>query len=239
MIASILAATLISQTPAEISNQEVFAGDDKDKRYFLIGPIKKTEKAPLLLVMPGGDGSADFNPFVSRIPSALPNEFVLAQLIAPKWSEEQFSRIVWPTSKNSWTGMKFSTDDFVAAVVKDVSSRHSIDPARVYALCWSSSGPAVWTISLSAKSPLKGAFVAMSIFNEGLVPERAAAKGKRFYILHSPEDFIPISQAEAARDRVKALGGTVEYQTYAGGHGWHGDVFGMIRTGVDWLERRE
>ena len=25
---------------------------------------------------------------------------------------------------------------------------------------------------------------------------------------------------------------------YSGGHGWRGDVFGMIRGGVDWLEER-
>ena len=31
-------------------------------------------------------------------------------------------------------------------------------------------------------------------------------------------------------------GATVEFNTYQGGHGWHGDIFGNVRKGVDWLQ---
>jgi hypothetical protein len=29
----------------------------------------------------------------------------------------------------------------------------------------------------------------------------------------------------------------VSYATYAGGHGWHGDVYGLIRAGIAELEK--
>ena len=43
----------------------------------------------LLLVLPGGDGSADFNPFVRRIhKNALDGSYVVAELVAPAWSAD-------------------------------------------------------------------------------------------------------------------------------------------------------
>ena len=58
------------------------------------------------MVLPGGDGSADFHPFVKRIfKNAVPEGYVLAQPIAVKWSDKQ--EIVWPTAKNRVEKMKF------------------------------------------------------------------------------------------------------------------------------------
>jgi hypothetical protein len=31
------------------------------------------------------------------------------------------------------------------------------------------------------------------------------------------------------------VGAVVHLETYDGGHGWHGDVFGMIRRAAEWL----
>ena len=50
---------------ADVPSEDLRAKGDEQKRYFLIGADEKA-KAPkggykLLLVMPGGDGSADFN----------------------------------------------------------------------------------------------------------------------------------------------------------------------------------
>src|SRR5262249_38190553 len=55
---------------ADIVYQDLRAGKDEHKRYFLIEPPKSV-KAPrkgygLLLVLPGGDGSANFHPFTKR-----------------------------------------------------------------------------------------------------------------------------------------------------------------------------
>ena len=91
------------QDIADISSEDLRADDDPNKRYFLIGP-KKNVKPPasgyrLLIVMPGGDGSAEFNPFVKRIfGQALGPKYLVAQLVAVKWTPDQ--RIVWPTRKS-------------------------------------------------------------------------------------------------------------------------------------------
>jgi predicted esterase len=82
-----------------------------------------------------------------------------------------------------------------------------------------------------------GTFVAMSVFKPEWLPSLKAAKGRSFYVLHSPEDFIPIKMAETARDELTKKGAKVGYETYEGGHGWHGDVFGTIRKGIDALEK--
>lgn len=81
---------------ADIPTQDLRAGDDADKRYFLIGP-KKDAKPPVdgygvVVILPGGDGSADFNPFVRRIvKNALPDGYVAAQPVALKWTASRSS----------------------------------------------------------------------------------------------------------------------------------------------------
>lgn len=235
-------------TPAEdpesdikdVSNLDSRAGKDPMKRYFLINSPSNPQPADgykLLLVMPGGDGSADFNPFVRRISKfALPPGYVIAELVAPKWSDSQFNQLVWPTHKQRFVGMKFSTEDFVEAVVADVSKKVKIDPSKVFTLSWSSGGPAAYAAAL-AHGSVKGSFIAMSVFHPNELPPLFEAKGFPFYILHSPDDkLIPIAQAQAAADELKKAGATTKIVEYAGGHGWHGDVFGSIRQGVSWLE---
>src|SRR5262249_42979507 len=69
---------------ADIPSKELKAGGDADKRYFLIGPNKDakgpTDGYGLVVILPGGDGSAEFNPFVRRIyKNALPDGYLAAQ----------------------------------------------------------------------------------------------------------------------------------------------------------------
>ena len=64
----------------------------------------------------------------------------------------------------------------------------------------------------------------------------ARAKDRLYYILHSPEDqTCPFKLAEEARDTLRQQGAKVEFDTYAGGHGWQEDPFGHIRKGLEWL----
>src|SRR5262249_58770221 len=124
--------------------QEVGAGKDERKRYFLIEPPRGV-KAPkkgygLLVVLPGGGGGADFHPFVKRIyKNAVPEGYVLAQPVAVKWTEKQ--QIVWPTDKNRVEGMKFSTEECVEAVIQAVTGKYKLDPERGCRRPWGSSGP--------------------------------------------------------------------------------------------------
>lgn len=209
-----------------------------DMRYFLYGP--SAGAAPeggwkLLLVLPGGDGSADFRGFVEHLAtSAVPPGFIVAQLIAPQWTDDE-NRIVWPTVKLPDPRMKFPTEDFIAAVAKDVQNAHPIDSRHVYALGWSSGGPPVYAASVTPGSPLTGCFVAMSVFKPQTMPPLDAAKGKAYYILHSPEDFIQMRFPEAAMAQLTAAGAATKLEKYSGGHGWYGDVDAMVRAGLEWL----
>jgi predicted esterase len=228
---------------ADVPSQALYAEGDSHKQYFLIGSRKDTsppkEGYRLLLILPGGDGSAEFHLFCKRIYKfALDSNYLVAQLVAPKWSEDQFEKIVWPTHKTPWTGAKFTTEEFIEAVVRDVKKRSPVDARYIFALGWSSSGPAVYAAALQKDTALRGAFVAMSVYKPQQLPSREHARGRAFYILHSPEDFIPIRMAQQAELDLSGRGARVQLQTYAGGHGWRGDVYGSIREGIRWLEQQ-
>ncbi|MEZ6242119.1 MAG: hypothetical protein R3B57_03670 [Phycisphaerales bacterium] len=212
---------------------------DARKQYVLYTPPSEAPRNgyKLLIVLPGGDGSAEFSPFVGRVAAnALPDAYIVAQAIAPVWSDAD-DRIVWPTEKLPDENMAFSTERFVLDIIDDVKERHEIDPRNIYILGWSSGGPASYATTLTAGSPIRGALVAMSVFKPEMLPPLNAAAGKAFYILHSPQDFIPMRFPEDARDRLARAGAKTKLEPYEGGHGWHADPFALIRAGVEWLEK--
>jgi predicted esterase len=225
---------------ADVLSQDLRAGKDENKRYFLIEPPKGT-RAPkegygLLLVMPGGSGGADFHPFVKRIyKHAVPEGYLLAQPVAVKWTPGQV--IVWPTAKNRVEGMKFSTEELVEDVIQDVAGKHKLDPGRIFTLTWSSSGPAAYAISLTS-SKVTGSFIAMSVFKPDLLPALDKGKGHGYYLYHSPDDRVcPYRMAEQAAKSLGDGGATVKLATYEGGHGWKAGLYDHMREGIQWLEK--
>jgi predicted esterase len=231
--------------PADIASVpalDLQIGDDPMKRYFLIGlPTNAPSTAGpyrLLLVLPGGAGSADFTPFVRRIyKNALNERWLIAQLVAPMWDEQQKQMVVWPSKAMPYANAKFTTEEFADAVITDAKKRARVDTNQVFALAWSSGGPAVYAMAARDDSPLTGAFVAMSVFLRGENASVSNAKGKSFYLLQSPDDRVTrFEQAEKARDALVAAGARVHLQSYAGGHGWRGPVWPMMREGIKWLE---
>jgi predicted esterase len=226
---------------ANIPSADKRVPGQKDQRYFLIGDTKHDAPADgfaLLLVLPGGDGSAEFNPFVKRIyANALPEGYLVAQLVAV--SSKNKNQIVWPTQQSKDPKQTFTTESFIANVVKDVKKTAQIDDARVFTLSWSSGGPAAYAASMADGTPVKGSFVAMSVFPIAqLKSSLPSAKGHRYYLLQSPDDQVTkyFFREMAAANLTKA-GAAVETADYPGGHGWQGDVFGNIRTGVEWLDK--
>ena len=209
-------------------------------RYFLIdarGDALK-EGHGLLVVLPGGAGTADFLPFVENgMLGVAPEDFVGAMVTSVRWTEDQ--EIVWPTQRSRIRGMKYSTEDYVAAVVDDVARRTKIDRERVFLLAWSSSGPAAYEIALARRSTFAGFYVAMSVFK----PQGSAlarVKGRRFVLDQSPEDQItPFRFAAEAHEALAGRGAEVWLRTYAGGHGWHDAPIPRIRDGLRWLASDE
>lgn len=230
-----------SQDP-EPPSQERRAAQDEHKRYFLFGdPQAAAQKsksgASLLIVLPGGDGSADFRPFVGNVfREALPEGFLLAQLVAVKWTPGQ--EITWPTERNFVDGQKFPTEQFIADVIADVGTLAKLDPQQIFTLSWSSGGPAAYAAALQPSSPIRGSFIAMSVFKPEILPPLESAKGRAFYIYHSPEDKVcPPRMAKQAFEQLRKAGALVRQTEYKGGHGWHGNVYDDIQTGVIWLQR--
>ena len=226
------------ELPEDIANmrvQDLRAGNDEQKRFFVIHPPVDPPKEGwrVLFVLPGGSGDAQFQPFVTRIAKhALPENYLVVQLVAPVWSAKQAKEFVWPEQKTDAPGMKFGTTQFFTAARAAVAKAHKLDPRYLFTLTWSSSGANGYRLSLLPDSGVTGSFVAMSVFKPDLLPPLSAAKGRPYFLYHSPQDFIPISHAEAARDALTKAGATVQLQTYEGGHGWKGDVFGNIRKGI-------
>lgn len=225
---------------AEISSAKHQVGKNDRQHYFLIDP--KSEKTPeaghaLLIVLPGGDGSADFHPFIKRIVKhAAPNDYVVAQPIAVKWAADQ--QIVWPTEQLKAEGQKFSTEEFVEAVIKDASTRQKIDPKRVFTMGWSSSGPALYALALREKSPVVGSYIAMSVYKPNLLPPLKNAKDRLFYIEHSRQDRVcPYWMATKAVQDLKTNKARVELAEYQGGHGWRGNLYDRMQAAFEWLDR--
>lgn len=246
--AACLAATsdfvAAADVPADIVDmkvQDFRAGGDDKKRYFVIQrPLEPPKDGwRTLFVLPGGSGDAQFQPFVTRIAKkALPDGYLVVQLVAPVWTPQQARNMVWPSDKSGVPEMKFSTSDFFLAVRTELAKAHKLDPRYSFTLTWSSSGMSGYGFSLLPKSGVTGTFVAMSVFKPAALPPLSAAKGHPYFIYHSPQDFIPIAQPKAARDALQEAGAIVEFQTYEGGHGWRGNIFGDIRKGIEWLERQ-
>jgi predicted esterase len=235
----LLLPSVSSAADNEVSTRKV-VDDNPKQEYFLIDNSEGREPEggyKLLLVLPGGNGSADFNPFVTNIGKhAAGADYLVAQLIAVNWTPEQ--KVTWPTEVNKVKGAKFSTEEFLAAVISDIKKSHKVNPEHVYTLSWSSGGPAAYAASLEVDD-IKGSFVAMSVFKPKELPRLSKAKGHRYYIYHSPEDKIcPLRMAEEAKERLSDEGADVEFITYEGGHGWHGNIFGALRTGFSWLAKR-
>ena len=191
----------------------------------------------LVVVLPGGDGSAAFSQFVERIHAhALNDELALAQPLAKKWTEDQV--VVWPIASGVFEGMEYTTEELVAAVVDHVAKETKIDRDRVYLLAWSSGGPAAYATLLQRESPAVGGLIAMSVFKPDQLPDVSNAMQRSFYLLHSPQDRVcPYWMAKTSSETLTEVGARNTLVDYDGGHGWHGDVFGTIRRGIEWLEK--
>ena len=123
-------------------------------------------------------------------------------------------------------------------IVTDVTKRIKVDPARIYLLAWSSSGPAAYAISLQKDKSVTGFFIAMSVFKPEQLPPLKEAKKEAYVIYHSPDEKVcPYRMADQAVQDLKKAGAKVKFMEYAGGHGWHGNFYPNIRQGLAFLEK--
>jgi len=223
-----------------IYTEELKAGGDINMIYLLhrFGwrPQEPKGGFGLVVVLPGGDGSEEFAPFVQRIhKNALSREYLVAQLVAVKWGPGQ--KIVWPTRRNKVDDQQFSTEKFVETVIEEIQGEYKIDKRRIFTLSWSSGGPAAYAVSLQKKTAVTGSYIVMSVFKPKDLPGLKRAKGRAYFIEHSPEDeTCPYDMARQARDALREHGAKVKLFKYFGGHDWKGNVHKRLRRGFAWLE---
>ncbi|MEM8864491.1 MAG: hypothetical protein AAGF31_02975 [Planctomycetota bacterium] len=245
MVAAVAAALVIvshasaQDDLADVREKTYRLEADRKLRYTLIGAATPGDRPAqgykLLVVLPGGDGGDGFTPFVKRIfKYALSDDYLIVQPLAPKWNKQQ--KIVWPTAGSPTRGVKVPTEEFIRLAVEDVAGRAKVDRRCTFALGWSSGGPAVYAASMTEGTPITGTFAAMSVFHwKDLTLENAS--GHAYYVLHSEADQVcPFWMARKAAAELPRHGAKAKLQTYAGGHGWRGDVFGNITAGIEWLE---
>ena len=225
-----------------ISVQRCYAGGNAKQQYFLMRqrkPTKLADKYGLVVIVPGGPGTADFLPFGANVLTAvaIPDDFVVVQLVAPQWRPGA-DRIVWPSHVFPDEKAEFTTEAFLAAVIDEVTTKEPIDERLVFTLGWSSSGHVLYSASTRVPK-VRGCVIAMSRFLLGRSVETDKLKGKAYYLYHSPEDKVcPFAEAELAVKTLKEHGAEAKLISYKGGHGWvpftyYGD---RIREGILWLK---
>jgi predicted esterase len=219
----------------DIPSRAFLVGGDARKRYFVSGDLSDGKPKKVLIVMPGGAGSPDFHPFVKRIQkNCLDGGWIVAEPIAPVWSQDE-NRVVWPCVGVPYASAAFTTESFIDGILDDLPAETKAPISEVYMLGWSSSGPAIYSYAAHGGHQIAGSFIAMSIFNPGLFGSTTDLKTKRFYLLHSPQDFIPIAQAKDGEATLTRMKVPVHLATYEGGHGWHGPVYDEIADGLKFL----
>lgn len=190
---------------------------------------------PALIVLPGGDGSAEFKHWVGNIASNAPPDWLTVQLVAPVW-RVGLNRIVWPTAGLPDKLAEFTTDTFIDAVAREIQQRDGVDPARTYLLGWSSGGPPVYSAVMSPDAPVAGAVVLMSVFKPEVLPDPEGAAGRHVFILHSKTDFIPERFAQQALDTLAPFAAGVRLEHYTGAHGWNADLLERTARAFRWLD---
>lgn len=223
--------------------QRRVAPDHERMAYVLFGRdrAERHERVGVVVMLPGGDGGADFQNWCEHLHATIvPDDVITAQLIAPEWDGAQFDRLVWPTEASPWAGMGFSTEAFLGAVIDDLAGDFGVDRERVAVLGWSSGGPPAYAAAMDADgAAAAGAVVLMSVFDASALPDPAGAAGRRVGIVHSPEDFIEIGVPERAMGVLSEAGAETRLWTYPGGHGWHGRTLEAARAALAWvLEER-
>ncbi|RYG38831.1 hypothetical protein EON81_02560 [bacterium] len=220
----------------DIPSAAFLVGNDPMKRYFISGKMEPGKPKNVLIVMPGGPGTPEFHPFVKRIQkNVLGEDWIVVQPIAPMWDNAK-ERVVWPSAASPYPPAKFTMETFLDGMLDELPARHKVKVGKTYMLGWSSSGPAIYSYAGHGKHTIDGAVVAMSVFNPEYFGDAKSLAVKRFYLYHSPEDFIKMSNPEAAKARLESLKIPVALTTYEGGHGWGPGVYDSVAAGLKYLE---
>ncbi|MGE0143440.1 MAG: hypothetical protein AB7I19_10360 [Planctomycetota bacterium] len=245
MSRALAALFLVTSVPLALAQESQSRAQERSidrlerSRYFLIPPRAVetvSESRQLLVVLPGGDGSAEFLPFVENgIAHQVSDDCVVAMLTATKWTDDQ--NTIWASDHSPVKGMGYTTEAFVNAVVETLSKEFSVQPAAVAVLAWSSSGPTIYSMLVDSKAPFTKGYVAMSVWPKHLRKGKLdGARGRRLVLDQSPQDTrTPFHHVRAAHAALAKARATVRVNVYEGGHGWVDMPLPRLRDSIAWL----
>jgi len=230
-------------------------GDDPQHAYWLLcpayispttaqnGPVPPPRKPTFGLIVGLAEGTGngeDLTDFWQEaIQKSLKDGYFVALPIAPKWSAKQPA--AWLTQQNigQVKGARFTTEEFLEDIVKDVKSRYPIDPGRLFLHGIGEGGLAAYACSLNATTPFRGFYILSSPFKTAQLPPLTAAKGRRYLIQQSKEDRVtPFFQAAAAEELLKKQAALVKLVATRGEHGYKfaESPWEQVTAAITWLE---
>jgi hypothetical protein len=199
-------SALAQEIDASIVSEERSAGGNPQKKYFLLRHKLEAAQSPkefgLLLILPGGPGSADFLPFCANILTAVgtPPDVVVAELVAPVWKKVDASTVVWPSKAFPVKEARFTTEQFVEDVIKDVSKTVKVHDGWIFMLGWSSSGHVLYSTAIE-NPKVRGFFVAMSRFRPEWFHDLNRARGNDSTSgIPQKTPFVPTPKQNRQRD---------------------------------------
>ena len=142
-------------------------------------------------------------------------KYLAAVVTASQWNPKQSPLWLTQSEKGNAKTAPFTTEILAAQVVKDVESNYPVNPARVFLVGVGAGGQAAYACSLQAKTPFAGFALVGSPFRSSALPALSFAKGRRYSILHSPNDKqYPLFLAKAALDALRKAGADAKLTTY-------------------------
>ncbi|MBI2921804.1 MAG: hypothetical protein HYY18_12030 [Planctomycetes bacterium] len=225
----------------ELPHEDLKAGNDAKKRYFLIGPSPKVtigaEGYGLIVMIPGASQTGeDWLPKAKEYAQALPNErYLFAFPCSVIWNEKQTNP--WPTAKTPEKGMKFCTEDFLEAVVADVKARHKVNVRRVFLYGYQWGAFPAYAAGLRPRSPFTGVIAATGEMKLKDLPAIAGARARGWYLMSWDDpNYCPKGAMEEARAALRKAGARVEFKDF-GKEAFGGQGCAALLSAIEWLEK--
>jgi predicted esterase len=190
----------------------------------------------LVVLTPGdGNGANAISAWMEIVQEQLKGRYMIALPVAPRWSADQKTTWLTQNTKGQTKEAKFSTEEFVNGIVKEVGQNFNLDRERVFIYGAMDSGIAAYSALLESNTLLKGAYLTTSPFKTTLLPPLKAAKGRRFFLQHSRQDkTTPFLIAATAQKLLSDSGGVVKLLAYEDTP--PDEVLKSVGIALEWLE---
>ena len=178
--------------------------------------IPTAARPGLLVVLAGGDAAgAAARYWQDLVGKNFGGRYLAAVAVSPQFRENQNPRWLTKTERGGIKTAPFTTETLAAQIVKDVEANYPVNPARVFLVGVGAGGQAAYACSLQAKTPFAGFALVGSPFRLSALPPLSAAKGRRYDLLHSPDDkAYPLFLAQVALATLQKAGANVKLTIY-------------------------